>query len=105
MIGFHITDRKTINRSILFGTTDYEVQDKLKKFCTKNGYAPLKESGYSTYFLVNDRALDNEAEFGDVERGDDGDVAKGKLRTQFRKFTSTRKTNKMMLNEFVSLVA
>ena len=32
-------------------------------------------------------------------------VAKGKLRTQFRKFTSTRKTNKMMLNEFVSLVA
>ena len=105
VIGFHITDRKTINRSILFGTTDYEVQDKLKKFCTKNGYAPLKESGYSTYFLVNDRALDNEAELGDVERGDDGDVAKGKLRTQFRKFTSTRKTNKMMLNEFVSLVA
>ena len=105
VIGFHITDRKTINRSILFGTTDYEDQDKQKKFVTKNGYAPLKESGYSTYFLVNDRALDNEAEFGDVERDDDGDVAKGKLRTQFRKFTSTRKTSKMMLNEFVGLVA
>ena len=105
VIGFHITDRKSINRHILYGVSDYDKGDALKKFCTKNGYVPLKESGYSTYFLVNDRNLDREAEFNDVERDDEGEVAKGKLRTSFRKFTGARKTNKMMLNEFVALVA
>ena len=105
VIGFHITDRREINRAILFTNLTADKADDLKRFVSKNGYAPMKESGYSTYFLVNDRALDKEAEFGDAERDDEGDVAKGKLRTQFRKFTSARKTNKMMLNEFVALVA
>jgi len=56
--------------------------------------------------LVNDKALDQEALFDTTGTvNDDGVVAKGKLRTQFRKFTSARKVNKMMLNEFVALVA
>ena len=104
VIGFHITERREINRQIHY-SVGYEKGDDLKRFCTKNGYVPLKESGYDTYFLVNDRNLDIEAEFNDVDRNDDGTVAKGKLRTQFRKFTSARKVNKMMLNEFVGLVA
>ena len=105
VIGFHITDRKTINRSINY-EFGYDAQGlKMKSFCTKNGYVGLKEAGYDTYFLVNDRALDKEAEFSEPDRNADGSVAKGKLRTQFRKFTSARKVNKMMLNEFVSIVA
>ena len=105
VIGFHITDRKTINSSINyeFGYGDQGV--KMKSFCTKNGYVGLKEAGYDTYFLVNDKALDKAAEFSEPDRNADGSVAKGKLRTQFRKFTSARKVNKMMLNEFVSIVA
>ena len=51
------------------------------------------------------KTLDQEAIFDAPEANDDGSVAKGKLRTQFRKFTSARKVNKMMLNEFVALVA
>jgi len=105
VIGFHITDRRTINSSINyeFGYGDRGV--KMKSFCTKNGYVGLKEAGYNTYFLVNDKALDKAAEFCEPDRNADGSVAKGKLRTQFRKFTSARKVNKMMLNEFVSIVA
>jgi hypothetical protein len=105
VIGFHITDRKSINRSIVYEYGYDEAGLKMKTFCTKNGYAPMKESGYNTYFLINDRALDKEAVFDEPDRNDDGSVAKGKLRTQFKKFTSARKVNKMMLNEFVSLVA
>ena len=65
----------------------------------------MKKNGYATYFLINDKSLDQEAVFENPESNADGSVAKGKLRPQFRKFTSGRKVNKMMLNEFVALVA
>ena len=106
VIGFHITDRRTINQTISWDVS-FEEQDKLKPFLSKNGYAPIKKAGYDTYFLVNDKALDKEAEFEslETERTESGEIAKGKLRTQFKKFTNARKVNKMMLNEFVALVA
>ncbi len=105
VIGFHITDRRTINQTIAWDV-GYEESDKLRSFVNKNGYAPIKQGGYDTYFLVNDKALDKEVDFeGEAERTKSGDIAKGKLRTQFKKFTSGRKVNKMMLNEFVALVA
>jgi hypothetical protein len=104
VIGFHITDRRMINQQIHY-SLGYEKGDDLKRFCTKNGYAPITNAGYDTYFLVNDKSLDKEAIFEDADRDANGTIAKGKLRTQFRKFTSARKVNKMMLNEFVTLVA
>ena len=106
VIGFHITDRRTINQAIGWDV-GFEKAAEVRSFVTKNGYAPLKEAGYDTYFLVNDKALDKEAEFEslETERTESGEIAKGKLRTQFKKFTNARKVNKMMLNEFVALVA
>ena len=106
VIGFHITDRRTINQTISWGL-GYDEGAKMKTFVNKNGYAPMKQTGYNTYFLVNDKALDKEAEFDNLETARDtsGNVQKGQLRTQFKKFTSARKVNKMMLNEFVALVA
>jgi hypothetical protein len=104
VIGFHITNKSTINHQIQY-EVGYEKMHELKSFCNKNGYVPFKQSGYATYFLVNDKTLDQEAIFDDPAHNADGSVAKGKLRTQFRKFTHSRKVNKMMLNEFVALVA
>ena len=104
VIGFHITNRSTINHQIQY-EVGYGQMHELKSFCNKNGYVPMKQSGYATYFLINDKSLDQEAIFDDPDHNADGSVAKGKLRTQFRKFTSARKVNKMMLNEFVALVA
>jgi len=105
VIGFHITNKSTINRQIQYDCS-YTDHAKLKSFMNKNGYVPMKESGYATYFLVNDKTLDQEALFDTTGAVDgDGNVAKGKLRTQFRRFTKARKVNKMMLNEFVALVA
>ena len=105
VIGFHITNKSTINHQIQW-EAGYEQMHILKSFCNKNGYVPMKKTGYATYFLINDKSLDQEALFDTTGTVDDsGNVAKGKLRTQFRKFTSARKVNKMMLNEFVALVA
>jgi len=104
VIGFHITDRRTIHHQLHY-EVGYGEMSELKSFCNKNGYVPMKQSGYATYFLINDKSLDQEAIFDDPDHNADGSVAKGKLRTQFRKFTHSRKVNKMMLNEFVALVA
>jgi hypothetical protein len=104
VIGFHITNKSTINHQIHY-EVGYGEGSELKSFLNKNGYVPFKKSGYATYFLINDKSLDQEAIFDDPAHNADGSVAKGKLRTQFRKFTHSRKVNKMMLNEFVALVA
>jgi hypothetical protein len=104
VIGFHITNKSTISHQIHY-EVGYGEGSELKSFLNKNGYVPMKQNGYATYFLINDKSLDQEAHFDAPQANDDGSVAKGKLRTQFRKFTSARKVNKMMLNEFVALVA
>ena len=104
VIGFHLTSKSTINQQIHY-EAGYGEGSELKSFLNKNGYVPMKKNGYATYFLINDKSLDQEAVFENPESNADGSVAKGKLRTQFRKFTSGRKVNKMMLNEFVALVA
>jgi len=104
VIGFHITSTKHIRNNIEYTYSWEEVANK-KKFLTKNGYVGIQEAGYDTYFLINSKCLDKEAEFVEPGRKDDGSINKGKLRTQFRKFTKARKVNKMMLNEFVALVA
>ncbi|MEC9049894.1 MAG: hypothetical protein VYD66_03765 [Candidatus Neomarinimicrobiota bacterium] len=104
VIGFHITNKSTIKQQIHY-EVGYGEGSNLNSFLNKNGYVPMKQTGYATYFLINDKSLDQEALFDAPQANDDGSVAKGKLRTQFRKFTSARKVNKMMLNEFVALVA
>ena len=105
VIGFHMTNKSAIRHSIQW-EAGFGAMGELNSFLNKWGYIPMKKTGYSTYFLINDKSLDQEALFDTTGTVDDkGNVAKGKLRTQFRKFTSARKVNKMMLNEFVALVA
>ena len=41
----------------------------------------------------------------EVEKDKTGGVNKAKLRTAFKKFSKGRKVNKMLLNEFISMVA
>jgi hypothetical protein len=55
--------------------------------------------------MVNDTAMDKEVEFKEVESKEDGSVNKAKLRTAFKNFSKGRKVNKMLLNEFVAMVA
>jgi hypothetical protein len=104
VIGFHITAPAPIRRQIDYNYDWREVKAARASF-NKNGYIGIKKGGYDTYFLINDRKLDQENEFGEVEKKENGTINKQKLRTAFKKFSKARTVNKMMLNEFVVLVA
>ena len=104
VIGFFLTDRRDINFKI-DRTMNWDAAQVAKKVVTKKGYASFTSEGYDKYFMVNNTAMDKEVEFAEPEKKDDGTVNKAKLRTAFKKFSKGRKVNKMLLNEFVAMVA
>ena len=59
-----------------------------------------KSSGYDAYFGLSSSALADETEF-EVKEG----ATKGQIKTAFVKSLKTKKLNKKVLGEFVSLVA
>ena len=66
---------------------------KTKSFCIKN-------SGYDAYFGISASALANDSEF-EVDEG----ATKAKIKSAFVKSLKTKKLNKKVLGEFISLVA
>ncbi len=66
---------------------------KLRSFTIKN-------SGYHAYFAMSASSLSQDAEF-DVDEG----ATKAKIKSAFIKSLKTKKLNKKVLGEFISLVA
>jgi len=66
---------------------------KTKSFCIKN-------AGYDAYFGISASALSQETEF-EVDEG----ATKAKIKSAFVKSLKTKKLNKKVLGEFISLVA
>jgi hypothetical protein len=60
----------------------------------------IKNSGYHTYFGLSSSALSNDAEFEVAE-----DATKAQIKSAFVKSLKSKKMNKKVLGEFVSLVA
>ena len=85
-----------IRRYCECGSKDHEklVSDwkKLKSFYIKN-------SGYDAYFGISSNALSQDAEF-DVDEG----ATKAKIKSAFVKSLKTKKLNKKVLGDFISLV-
>ena len=104
VIGFFLTSTRHIIHKIN-GTYGWDNALKHKRELTKTGYSSFKSDGYDKYFMVKDTALDKEFEFEEPERDENNAVNKRQLRTAFRKFTKGRRMNKMLLNEFVAMVA
>jgi hypothetical protein len=77
--------------------TDYE---KCMKDWRKLKTFTIKSSGYDAYFGLSSSALADETEF-EVSEG----ATKGQIKTAFVKSLKTKKLNKKVLGEFVSLVA
>ena len=65
---------------------------KTKSFC-------IKKSGYDAYFGISASALANDSEF-EVDEG----ATKAKIKSAFVKSLKTKKLNKKVLGEFISLV-
>ena len=76
---------------------DYE---KCMKDWRKLKTFTIKSSGYNAYFGLSSSALADETEF-EVKDG----ATKGQIKTAFVKSLKTKKLNKKVLGEFVSLVA
>ena len=104
VIGFFLTSTRHIIHKIN-RTYGWDNALKHKRDLTKTGYASFKSGGYDKYFMVKDTALDKEFEFEEPERDENNAVNKRQLRASFRKFTKGRRMNKMLLNEFVAMVA
>jgi len=66
---------------------------KMKSFC-------IKKSGYDAYFGLSATTLSQDTEF-DVDEG----ATKAKIKSAFVKSLKTKKLNKKVLGEFISLVA
>jgi hypothetical protein len=60
----------------------------------------LKNSGYHSYFGLSSNALNTSTEFKVEE-----DSTKAKIKTAFVKSLNSKKMNKKILSEFISLVA
>ena len=80
-----------------YGDTDY---DKIMFDWRKNKSFCIKKSGYHAYFGLSATALSQDAEF-DVDDG----ATKAKIKSAFVKSLKTKKLNKKVLGEFISLVA
>ena len=66
----------------------------------KNRNFAIKTSGYSTYFGLSSNSLNTSTDFKVEE-----DATKGQIKSAFTKSLSSKKTNKKILNEFVSLIS
>ena len=99
-IGIRVISSRDANSFIRMHCTHYKERDmvqndwkKLKTFC-------IKSSGYDAYFGLSSTALAQDAEF-DVDDG----ATKAKIKSAFVKSLKTKKLNKKVLGEFISLVA
>ena len=74
--------------------------EKAQSDWRKNKSFTIKTSGYDAYFGLSSTVLAQDAEF-DVDEG----ATKAKIKSAFVKSLKTKKLNKKVLGEFISLVA
>lgn len=100
-IGMRVLESRGANDFIKlyydYGTNDY---DKIMIDWRKNRSFCIKKSGYHAYFGLSATALSQDSEF----EVDDG-ATKAKIKSAFLKSLKTKKLNKKVLGEFISLVA
>ena len=100
-IGMRVLEARGANDFIKlyydYGTKDY---DKIMFDWRKNKSFCIKKSGYHAYFGLSATALSQDSEF----EVDDG-ATKAKIKSAFLKSLKTKKLNKKVLGEFISLVA
>ena len=100
-VGIRVIESRNANDFIKlyynYGTDNY---DKVYLDWRKNRSFCIKKSGYHAYFGLSATALSQDSEF----EVDDG-ATKAKIKSAFIKSLKTKKLNKKVLGEFISLVA
>jgi hypothetical protein len=97
VVGFFVGQARNIKR--------YARTDLQKKSLRQEKYFDANRGGYDKFFIVATDNMNDEVEdMKEVDRKD-GKLQKGKLKSAFKKFNNTKRSSKVMLKEFVELVA
>jgi len=99
-LGIRILEGRDSGSFIRLYSKSWEDTELLKVKWRKERCVMIKNSGYHTYIGLAGSDLSNQAEF----EVDDG-ATKAKIKSAFVKSLKTKKSNKKVLNEFVSLIA
>jgi len=100
-IGIRVLDGRNANRFInLYHQLGDKQYDKIQNDWKKMRSFTITNSGYDAYFGLSATALSQESEFEVAE-----DATKSQIKSAFVKSLKTKKLNKKVLGEFISLVA
>jgi len=101
LIGIRILEGRDANNFIRMHYNQFTSEyDSIVKDWKKNRSINISNSGYDAYFGLSTTALSQDADF----EVDDG-ATKAKIKSAFVKSLKTKKLNKKVLGEFISLVA
>lgn len=108
VIGYYLCERSYDFRSQVWTSVDEflgeEDMNRYRKQYNKNKFIALDNArGYSRYFIVKaeGKSLDTDAEEFSVS----DDAKKGEIARAFKKFTSSKKANRMLATQFAEMVA
>ena len=106
IIGFYILSGRNFSGiipnfypNIKFGTHEYE---KLKKDFRSDKYSVVTTAGFDEYYLIRSENLDTDE---DIEFEVAEDATMRNIASAFSKFSSSRKTSRVVLNRFIELIA
>ena len=99
-IGIRVMENRESSNFITTYTENVSVIEELKKQWKKNRSVMIRNSGYNVYFGLSSSSLSNESEF---EVGED--ASKTQIKRAFAKSLSSKKLNKKVLSEFVSIIS
>jgi sensor c-di-GMP phosphodiesterase-like protein len=99
-LGIRILESGDSGSFIRLHSKTWEETEALKVKWKKERCVVVKNSGYHTYIGLSGSDLSNRSEF-EVDEG----ATKAKIKSAFVKSLRTKKTNKKVLNEFVSMIA
>jgi hypothetical protein len=100
-IGIRVLAGRDVNRFInLYHTCADKYYDTIQNDWKKLKSFTIKNSGYDAYFGLSSVALSQDTEFEVAE-----DASKAQIKSAFVKSLKTKKLNKKVLGEFISLVA
>jgi len=100
-IGIRVLESRNANRFIqLYHSQEDKQYDKIQSDWRKLRSFTITNSGYDAYFGLSATALAQDTEFEVAE-----DATKSQIKSAFVKSLKTKKLNKKVLGEFISLVA
>jgi hypothetical protein len=101
-IGIRVLEPRNASRFIQLyhSHNDGKVYDKIQSDWKKVKSFTITNSGYDAYFCMSATALSQDSEFEVAD-----DATKSQIKSAFVKSLKTKKLNKKVLGEFISLVA